>query len=141
MKAFRLPASRGFGNAGVTSVEFAMCAALLILLLTGTISVGLLTWTQAMLQSVAVQTARCLAIGGTACASGPQYAVNLAQQQLFAGVIAAGDVNVSSAASCNGAVGQYTQVTITSSYWGGGKLAAPFGAIQVAARSCYPSHV
>jgi Flp pilus assembly protein TadG len=128
------------GDRGVTSVEFALCASVLILLLTGTISLGVLTWTEAALQSVAAQTARCLAIGATACPSGPPYAVNLATQRLFSGALVPGNVAVTASGSCNGATGQYTQVTITSSYWSNGLLASVFKGLQLQATSCYPSH-
>jgi hypothetical protein len=121
-------------------VEFALLSGLLVLLLTGTLSVGILTWTQSGLQSVALLTARCLALGSPLCPSGPSYAVSLAQARLFSGVISSSNVAVSSAVSCAGATGQYTQVTITSSYWSAGLLVPPFNAITLTATSCYPSH-
>lgn len=126
-------------EAGVVAVEFALVASLLILLLTGTLSLALLILTQAGLQGVSAQTARCAALGSALCPSVPQYAVTLAQQRLFTGVITAANVTVTQAASCNGATGQYTAVTITSSYWGGGMLAPVFNGIRLTASACYPS--
>jgi len=125
-------------RAGVTSVEFALVASLLILLLTGTLSIGLLTWTASMLQSVALQTARCVAIGSSACPSGPTYAVTLAQKTLFTGVINAANVTVSSASSCNGASGSYTKVAISSSYWSGALTPALNSVVN--ATLCYPTN-
>jgi Flp pilus assembly protein TadG len=132
--------SRRPQTAGVVAVEFALVSALLILLLTGTLGLGVLTWVQAGLQAVALETARCLAIGGTACRSGSSYAVNLAQARLFPNVISAGNVTITSAASCKGATGQYTQVTITNDDLTSGLLAPPLNGIPLTATACYPSH-
>ncbi|MBW4022440.1 MAG: hypothetical protein HIU92_04745 [Proteobacteria bacterium] len=127
-------------EAGVVSVEFALLAGLLVTLLAGTLSVALLILTQSALQSVSTETARCAAIGSSLCTSPAQYAVNLATQRLFPGIISAANVAVSNAASCRGAPGQYATVTIRSSYWGGGLLAPVFNGIQLTASACYPSH-
>jgi Flp pilus assembly protein TadG len=132
--------SRQPRTAGVVAVEFALVSALLILLLTGTLGLGVLTWVQAGLQTVAQQTARCLAIGGTACPSGAPYAVSLAQARLFSGVISAANVTITSAASCQGASGQYTQVAITNDDLSSDLLAPPLNGIQLTATACYPSH-
>lgn len=131
--------ARSRSRAGVVAVEFALVASLLILLLTGTLSLGLLILTQGALQGVSAETARCAALGSSLCPSAPQYAVTLAQQRLFTGIITAADVTVTQAASCNGAIGRYTAVTITSSYWGGGLLGPVFNGIRLNASACYPS--
>ncbi len=126
-------------QAGVVSVEFAMLAGLLVLLLIGTLSAGVLVLSQTALQEVSAQTARCAALGSSLCPSAPQYAVQLAQQRLFPGVITAADVTVAQAASCNGATGQYTTVTITSGYWSG-LFPSVLNGVQLTAEACYPSH-
>ena len=126
-------------EAGVVAVEFALVASLLILLLTGTLSVGVLILTQAGLQGVSAQAARCAALGSSLCPAVPQYAVTLAKQRLFAGVITASNVTVTQATSCRGATGHYTAVTITSGYWGGGLLAPVFNGVNVTVSACYPS--
>jgi hypothetical protein len=89
----------------------------------------------------ALQAARCAALGSSLCSSVPQYAVPLAQQRLFPGVITAANVTVTQAANCNGATGQYAAVTITSSCWGGGALAPVFNGIRLTASACYPSAI
>ncbi len=129
-------------TAGVVGVEFALLSGFLVLMLTGTLGIGILTWTQAGLQSVSMLTARCVALGSPLCpvASAKTYAVSLATARLFSGVISTSNVTIASGVSCAGATGQYTQVTITSSYWSAGLLAAPFSAINLVATSCYPSH-
>jgi Flp pilus assembly protein TadG len=126
-------------EAGVVSVEFAMLAGLLVLLFLGTLSVGLLILSQTALQSVSAQTARCVALGSSLCPSAPQYAVQLARQRLFPGVITAADVTVSQATSCNGATGQYTTVTIASTYWSG-LFPSALNGVSLTAQACYPSH-
>ena len=61
--------------------------AFLVLMLTGTLSVGILTWTQAGLQSVSMLTARCLNLSSPLCpvANAKTYAVDLAAARLFLG--------------------------------------------------------
>jgi len=129
-------------TAGVVGVEFALLSGFLILMLTGTLSIGILTWTQAGLQSVSMLTARCVALGSPLCpaASEKTYAVGLATARLFSGVISSSNVTITSGVSCAGATGQYTKVTINSSYWSGGLLAPPFNAVTLTATACYPSH-
>lgn len=127
-------------DAGAVAVEFALVASVLILLLTGTLSAAVLIWAEAALQSVSAQTARCSALGSSLCPSPAQYAVTLAQERLFAGVISTSNVAVTTASACNSATGKYSVVTITSSYWGGGWLSPVFKGIQLNATACYPSH-
>jgi Flp pilus assembly protein TadG len=126
-------------NAGVVGVEFALLSSFLVLMLTGTLSIGILTFTQAGLQSVSMLTARCVALGSPLCPAGKSYAVSLATARLFSGVISSSDVTITSSVSCAGATGHYTEVAISSSYWSGGMLGAPFSAITVTATSCYPN--
>jgi Flp pilus assembly protein TadG len=74
-------------TAGVVGIEFALLSGFLVLMLTGTLSVGILTWTQAGLQSVSMLTARCLNLGSPLCpvANAKTYAVDLAAARLFLG--------------------------------------------------------
>jgi len=125
-------------SAGVVSVEFAMLSGLLILLLVGTLGLGLLILSETGLQSIAAQTARCAALGSKLCATPADYAVQLAGQRLFSGVITSSDVSVTSAASCSGASGQYTTVAITSDYWSN-LLSFVLPGATVTVSACYPS--
>lgn len=125
-------------TAGVVSVEFAMLSGLLILLLIGTLGLGLLILSETGLQSIAAQTARCVALDSSLCATPADYAVQLAGQRLFSGVITRSDVTVSGATSCNGASGSYTTVAITSDYWSN-LLSFVFPGAKVAVMACYPS--
>jgi Flp pilus assembly protein TadG len=69
----------GIGRAGTAAIEFACVAPLFLLLTFGILEFGRLLWTQSALQLAASSTARCVAIGASACASAPaSYAVNTA---------------------------------------------------------------
>jgi Flp pilus assembly protein TadG len=79
---------------GSTAVEFAIIATPLMLLLFSTIEFGRMMWTLQALQLAGDQTARCVAIGATACATPSSFA--LARAQAFgAGALVASGVTVS----------------------------------------------
>ena len=123
---------------GTAALEFAMVGGLLVLMLLGCIEVGLMMWTGSALQSVAAQTARCAAIGSTACTDPAQYAVSLAGKWVGASAITTSDVQVSAGTSCHGATGTFAIVTITSSIWSGTFLAPITGNSQTA-MACFPT--
>jgi hypothetical protein len=123
----------------VTSVEFAICGSALTLFYAAIIGLAALAWAETALQSVAADTARCVALGNTACSSAQQYAVSLAQQRIYAGAIATSDVAIATAASCPGATGQYAVVTITAHEWAAA-LTGPLLGQVVHAKACFPSH-
>ncbi len=68
------------GRRGATALEFALVAPVLLLLLFGCIEYGRMMWTWQALQLAGDQTARCVAIGGTACSTPANYAVATAQK-------------------------------------------------------------
>jgi Flp pilus assembly protein TadG len=125
---------------GGTAVEFAVVASGVVLLLLGSLEVGLLLWTNTALQVAAAQTARCAALD--TCSPNPQsYAVSLAGQWAGAGAVKTSDVTVSSASICQGAAAGYskfTMVTISSEVWNG-LLMAPLSSVKLKASACYPS--
>jgi Flp pilus assembly protein TadG len=63
---------------GSAAIEFALVATPLLLLLFGTMEFGRMLWTWQAMQLAGDQTARCVAIGGSACATPSTYAANLA---------------------------------------------------------------
>jgi Flp pilus assembly protein TadG len=67
------------GRRGSTALEFAIAAPLFLLILFGCIEYGRAMWTWQALQLAGDQTARCVAIGGTACATPTTYAVGRAK--------------------------------------------------------------
>ena len=130
---------RSAGRRGTVAVEFAVCGGLLMLLCGATVNVSVLSWAEAALQSVALQTARCAALGAAACPSPSQYALTLVTQWLYSGAVSSSEIAVSSAAACNGATGHYTVVTITAHAWSGSALVGPFAGTVLTASACYPS--
>jgi Flp pilus assembly protein TadG len=125
---------------GTTAVEFAVIASVLLPMLFGTLSLGLLMWTYNALQTTAALTARCVAIGSSQCSANPaQFAVNLAQQWIVPGIINTGNVVITPAAtSCNGAAGSFVTVTITPTYWASGILPQPFAATTLQVAASFP---
>ncbi|MCB8875908.1 TadE/TadG family type IV pilus assembly protein [Acidisoma silvae] len=128
-------------KAGVAAVEFAMAWPLAFVIFAGTFSIGTICWIQSGLQVVAFGTARCLAIGETACpaGNGPAYAVSLANTRLYKNVITASNVAVTSATTCNGASGSYSQVTITDSSWIANVLPSKLSKLALVVKACYPT--
>ena len=125
---------------GVTAVEMAMIAPALLTLTFGAIEIGLLVpWVQGGLQSVAATTARCAAIGSSACSNVQSYAVTQAGTWVMPGVITADNVTATSAAtSCQGVSGKFYVVTITCPYFATGWLPPPFNDKTVTVSACYP---
>jgi Flp pilus assembly protein TadG len=127
---------------GTTAVEFAIIASVLLPMLFGILSLGLLMWTHNALQSTAALTARCVAIDSSLCPNPAQFAVNTAQQWIVPNIITTGQVTINEAAtSCNGAVGSFVTVTITSSYWASDILPQPFAATMLQVSACSPVSV
>ncbi len=120
-----------------TALEFAMVGSVLMILLLGGINLGLMTWTLATLQSVAAQTARCVAIGSSACSNAKQYAVTLATGTLGSAMITTANVKVTSATTCLNASGSFEVVAITASTWSG-QIAFPLTARSQTVTACYP---
>ena len=63
----------GHNRRGVTALEFAVVAPVLIMLMLGTIEFGRLLWTMQGLQMTAVEAARCMGILASSCASSGAY--------------------------------------------------------------------
>ena len=75
---------------GTTSLEFAIVAVPLMLLLFGTIEFGRMVWALQAMQLAGDQTARCVAIGASACATPSAYAASIAQGLGAVGLTASG---------------------------------------------------
>jgi len=141
------------GRTGSSSLEFALVVGILMITCIGVVNLGLLLWTQEVLESAAAQTARCAALGSTVCNNSQNtpalYAVSVAAAQSFTGVIGAGNVSVLANATCAStpghvAAGNNTVVTITSGYWSNflptiEPLVAPLRNKLLTATACYPS--
>lgn len=116
------PARRRRGwRAGSTTLEFALVAATLMITCIGSIDLGLLLWSQEVLELAATDTARCVALGAAPCTpltTAASYAVGLTTQYGFSGMVTGANVSAQINTTCNGATGNYAVVTITESYWG-----------------------
>ena len=124
---------------GTTALEFALVSSVFFTMLLGTIDLGLMMWTRCTLQTVAAQTARCAAIGSSACAGGAaQYAVSLARQWLPTYTLTSSDVVVSGATYCFGVSGSFETVTITAPSWTGGMIPTFAGGSQTL-QACFPT--
>ncbi len=129
-----------------TAVEFAIVSVSLVSMLFAIVNLGLILWTQGSLQTVAGLSARCGALGATACSGGvPAYAVSLATSWLGAPVIGTGNVTaVSASSSCplggsgNAAPGSFYYVSIASPYFAGSWLPYPFNNYTINVSACYP---
>nr|WP_294521405.1 TadE/TadG family type IV pilus assembly protein [uncultured Rhodopila sp.] len=125
---------------GVAAIEFALVSLAYFPLCFGIIELGLILWTQDVLQTTALMTARCVAVAAPACmANAPQYAVNTASTWLNSGMLTVTGVSIKTNAACATAPGTAVVVTLTSTYFASGAL--PFGinsgTLSVAA--CYPA--
>lgn len=121
------------------SLEFAVAGGLMVAVTMGLIGAGLVSWTRSGLQATANATARCVALGAPGCSTPASYAVTLAGQWVFPGIIIPANVTVTQATTCNGATGQYARVAITSTHWLGGMLPAGMDAITVNVTACHLS--
>jgi Flp pilus assembly protein TadG len=141
------------GRAGSTTLEFALIASTLLIICLGSINLGALLWTQEVMELAAADTARCVALGSSLCANPQTYAIGIAQQYSFNGVLPiVGSVNpvwshtnaTCSSTSGNVTPGTNTVVTITSTYWSGTlsifeSLGMTLGTKVLTATACYPS--
>jgi Flp pilus assembly protein TadG len=123
------------------ALEMAFVTPVLIPMLLGPLELGLYWWTKTTLQSVANETARCVAIGNPACTTtttSPNYAANLAQSWSSYPVISAADVTVTAVSACNGVTGSFKQVVIRNHQWSN-VFHYPISAAISNITACYPT--
>jgi Flp pilus assembly protein TadG len=132
---------------GGTAVEFSMVITTLFLLLFGIIEFGWYLWTANALQQTAIQTARCMGVLSSGCASGGAYssasAVSYAQGVASAyGVsLPSADVSLNAAATCAG-VADFSQVTLSYTF----KTLVPnlvtgLSNVAMTSSACFPNQV
>jgi Flp pilus assembly protein TadG len=139
MRALAVLGRLGRAREGVGAVEFGLGASVLAMMTMGLVGAALMGWTRSGLQAAAAATARCVALGAPACAAPQSYAVGLAGQWVFPGVITVADVTVTPATSCNGANGNYTRVTISSGHWAASLLPVPHDSATLTVTACHLS--
>ncbi len=123
---------------GVAAIEFALVSLAYFPLCFGIIELGLMLWTQDVLQTAALMTARCVAIAAPACSSNaPQYAVTTASTWLNAGMLTVGGVSIRTNAACATAPGTAVVVTLNSTFFAANVL--PYGIGTINVTGCYPT--
>jgi Flp pilus assembly protein TadG len=124
-------------RAGVAAIEFAVVAPLLIVLTMGVMEAALLGWTQVVIQLTASQTARCMALGTSACSNPMTFAVNTANSWLFPDAVTTANVTLQSSTTCGSAPGHYAKVTVTAQFAGMPSLPDLLGGGLLTAHACY----
>lgn len=134
------------GRRATTSVEFAICALAMTMIVVGVVEYGRLVWTSEVLQEAAAEGARCMGLRAASCASSgaysasntTNYVVSLATSRGVA--ITNANVALSNAAVCGGASG-FSQVSISYDF----TTVAPAlltnlaGGFIVPASACFPN--
>ena len=131
-------------TAATTALEFGIIGNVLVILLFAGLEIAFMIWTQATLQLVADQTARCAAVVAPSCnsiANTQAYAVTEASSHLWPNAISTSNVSVTKITPptyCeNDNTGYYWVITINWSYWSG-KIKYPLTAnAQQTVTSCY----
>jgi Flp pilus assembly protein TadG len=124
---------------GSAVLEFGLLANVLIMMMLGALELAVLLWQLGTLQSVASQTARCIAIGSAACPNAQTYAVTLANSWLGSSFITAANVSVTTPTTCGkgSATGTFQLVSITPPAWAGQTVYGLFKQ-TVTLTACYP---
>jgi Flp pilus assembly protein TadG len=140
-RARRLLDAQGGGSA----VEFAMLIPLLLLVIFGILEFGQYLWTSSVMQQTAVQTARCMGVLQSQCASSGVYSSSNSQsygQTVAAGyglALATSNFTLSKSASCAGVTG-FSQVTVTYRFYASVPVVtAMLGGLPLTATACFPN--
>lgn len=111
-------ARAALGRGATTTLEFAFAAPVLMVMLFGCLEYGRMLWTWQALQLASDQTARCVAIGASACATPASFAIAAASGLGASGLAAAAVLidnkppAVSNASACNPPPGGNTEVRV-----------------------------
>ena len=111
---------RGLAGArgGSTTIEFALSASALILVVVGILGVGLAFWTWQALEGAAIDTARCTAINASSCkttAAAQSYAISAAATRGLAGMTTS-EVTVTTGAGVCGSNATLSVVSVVLTY-------------------------
>jgi hypothetical protein len=131
---------------GTTSVEFAICALAMTMIVVGATEFGRLIWTSEVLQEAASEGARCMGLRAASCASSgaysssntTNYVVSLATSRGVA--ITSAMVSLSNTAACGGASG-FSQVSISYDFTtvAPALLTSLVSGFVVPASACFPN--
>ena len=126
---------------GTTAIEFALVGLVLLTLLFGGIEYARLFWTWEALQLAGDDTARCVGIGSSDCATPSTYAVTAAGNYGASGLLAANVqiVSATSSAPCNQLTGNSAvSVTLSLSFTSPASTLIPGLNRTLTTTSCYP---
>ncbi len=133
-------------NAGSTTIEFALTATSLLLLIVGMLEAALLFWSWQALEGAAIDAARCAAINSSSClnvttttGATQTYAVSAATARGLNG-IQASNVTVLTGAAAQTACGSTTAnvVSVAIPYSIGPVFMAPYLSPNLTASACFP---
>jgi Flp pilus assembly protein TadG len=101
----------GRNESGASALEFALLAVPLLLIIFGTIEYGRALWTQQAMQSLAIETARCIGVASTDCANSGTYSATRTRDHLITeaaklGVsLSSGNITLNPSTTCRGVSG------------------------------------
>lgn len=132
---------------GGTTVEFSLIMTTLFLLLFGVVEFGWYLWTANALQQTAIQTARCMGVLNSSCASGRAYSASnttaFAQQMAasYGVTLPSTGVSLSAAATCAGVTG-FSQVTLSYTFnTVVPNLVTGLSSVAMTTKACFPNQV
>ena len=132
-------------RSGGAAVEFSAVILTMFTLLFGVTEFGWYMWTANALQQTAIQSARCMGVLATNCASGAAYSstktLSYVQQvaSTYGVTVPTAGVTLSTAASCGGAA-DFSQVTISYTF----RTAVPnlitgLSSVAMTEQACFPN--
>jgi Flp pilus assembly protein TadG len=123
---------------GVTAVEFALIAPVLLMFMFLLIEGGRMEWTQQTLQEVSTNTARCMALGQDACSSTSAIQSYAQSRGSAWGVsLASATITATTGQTCAGVSGM-SRISISLPYRSVMNL-LPIAQQALTATACYPS--
>jgi Flp pilus assembly protein TadG len=142
--SLRIPHGFRRDVAGSTTLEFAMTALAMVLVLIGFVELGIVTWSWQVLETAATEAARCAGINATSCKNvdtAPANTQNFASttaQGLGLSSVTASNVTVSTGAAAQTACGTTaTVVSVALTYQFGTAFLPPLPS-SITASACYP---
>jgi len=131
---------------GVVAMEFAITATSLMMLTLGTIEFARLLWTQEALDATAIQTARCIGVLSSSCASAGAYSSSDTKtyaEQVSSGwgiTLTDGDITPTASVASGTCQGD-AQVSITYTFQSvvPGLLTMLSGGAALTSQACFPN--
>lgn len=123
----------------VVTLEFGLVGSAFIGLILFILGAGLVLWAKGTIQMAASETARCTAIASLDCTDPQAYAASVIGKWGAGGILPPISVSVLSGATCNGTVGRFSMVTISTTMPGIWEIAPALSNAILSATACYPT--